>query len=67
MKEECDFLGKCGFFLNYHGNTEVIRNKWIELFCQDKIKSEYCKRKIYRKEKGEAPPDNMSPTGKLLR
>jgi hypothetical protein len=67
MPEKCDFLERCGFFVNYVGNTEVITNKWIELFCEDKAKSEYCKRKKYRKETGQAPPDNMSPTGKLLR
>lgn len=66
MAEKCEFLDKCGFFLNFKGNSEVIKQGWIKLYCENRKKSEECARKKYRKEKGTPPPDNMSPTGKFL-
>ncbi|MCK4893122.1 MAG: hypothetical protein KAT07_04100 [Calditrichia bacterium] len=64
--EKCELLEKCGFFLNYKGNTEVVINSWIRMFCENKEKSNKCKRKQIRKQTGKAPEDNMAPTGKLL-
>ena len=66
MPEPCEFLDKCGFFLNYRGNTEVVKQGWIRLFCEDQVKSEQCARKKVRKQTGQPPADNMSPTGDLL-
>lgn len=66
MPGECEFLEKCGFFLNYRGNTEVVKQGWIKLFCEDQEKSEQCERKKYRLRTGEPPADNMSPTGDML-
>lgn len=63
----CENLSKCGFFLNYKGNSEVIQNSWIRLYCRDKIRSEKCERKKIKKRTGQPPADNMSPTGKILR
>lgn len=62
----CEFLEKCGFFLNYKNNTETIKNGWIKMFCEEQEKSEKCKRKKIRQETGKPPADNMSPTGKML-
>jgi len=66
MSEKCELLDKCGFFLNFKGNSEVIKNSWITIFCESKEKSAKCKRKEIRKQTGKPPEDNMSPTGTLL-
>ena len=66
MTQNCEMLKNCRFFKNYHGNSEVIREGWVSLFCESQEKSEKCKRKLIRKETGKPPPDNLSPTGKLL-
>ena len=66
MSEYCENLEKCGFFKNFKGNTEVIKNSWIRMFCQDIQRSLNCKRKEIKKQTGNPPADNMAPTGKLL-
>ena len=66
MSEKCALLNQCGFFLNFKGNSEVIKNNWIRIFCESNDKAEKCKRKEIRKQTGNPPEDNMSPTGKLL-
>lgn len=66
MAEKCEFLDRCGFFLNYKGNTEVVKQGWIALYCEDKQKSERCERKKVRQATGQPPQDNMAPTGTLL-
>ncbi len=66
MLVKCELLDKCGFFLNFKGNTEVIRQGWIKLYCESKDKSETCVRKQIRKQTGKPPADNMTPTGKML-
>ena len=66
MAEQCELLDKCGFFINYKGNTEVVKQGWILMFCENKEKSEKCERKKIRKQTGNPPVDNMTPTGKIL-
>ena len=66
MPEKCELLDKCGFFLNFKGNSEVIKNGWINIFCDSKEKSEKCKRKEIRQQTGKPPADNMSPMGTML-
>ncbi len=63
MKEKCEFLERCGFFLHFSGSSETVKNGWVNLFCEDLTKSEFCKRKIYKREHGQPPADNMTPTG----
>ncbi|MGA2193378.1 MAG: hypothetical protein ABSG42_08410 [Nitrospirota bacterium] len=67
MEETCEFLEKCGFFINFKGNSEVIRAGWIRLFCQSKGRSEKCERKAIRRKTGSPPPDNMAPTGDMIK
>ena len=45
MSEKCELLEKCGFFLNYQGNSEVVKQNWIKLFCESRETSEKCERK----------------------
>jgi hypothetical protein len=66
MPEMCENLMSCNFFKDFKGNTEVVKNGWIRLFCEDKEKSEHCQRKQLKKKTGTPPPLNMSPTGKML-
>ncbi|OQC47101.1 MAG: hypothetical protein BWX58_01717 [Deltaproteobacteria bacterium ADurb.Bin026] len=66
MSEKCELLNTCGFFINFRGNTEVVKQGWIKMFCESKEKSEKCKRKEIRKQTGKPPVDNMTPTGKML-
>ena len=66
MPERCELLNKCGFFLNFKGNSEVVKQGWIRTFCESKEKSKKCKRKEIRRTTGKPPKDNMAPTGKLL-
>ncbi len=66
MAGECELINKCGFFLNYKGNTEVLKKGWIKMYCSSKEKSMKCKRKEIRLKTGKPPADNMAPTGKML-
>ena len=66
MEEKCELLEKCGFFNNYKGNSEVVKQGWINMFCESKEKSLKCKRKKIRMETGKPPADNMTPTGQML-
>jgi hypothetical protein len=66
MNEKCELLDKCGFFLNYKGNSEVLRNGWVKMFCEDLNSSQSCERKKIRNQTGKPPVDTMTPTGKLV-
>jgi hypothetical protein len=66
MSQQCELLAKCGFFANYKGNTDVVREGWIRMYCESAEKSARCERKKIRRETGQPPPDNMAPTGKML-
>jgi hypothetical protein len=61
----CPNLEKCGFFNKFSGNSDVVKNGWIRMYCQDITKSDLCERKKLAKT-GKIPPDNMTPTGKML-
>lgn len=63
---KCELIETCGFFLNFRSHTEVVKQLTIDLYCNDLELSELCERKKIRKQTGEPPPDNMSPTGNLL-
>lgn len=66
MPGKCELLEKCGFFLNFTSNMEVVKQRWISLYCENKLHSELCERKIIRLQTGAPPVDNMAPTGKLI-
>lgn len=67
MECGCEILEKCGFFKNFKANTEVVKQGWIRMYCQTAEKSERCQRKKIRRETGTPPPDNMAPTGDIIR
>ena len=66
VPEQCEFLEKCGFFVNYQWNAEVVKQGWVALYCADKAESDHCARKKVRRETGQPPVDNMCPAGTLL-
>jgi hypothetical protein len=67
MAESCEFLDKCAFFSNYHGNAEVIKQGWIRRYCEDQAKSAECERRKIRERTGVPPAANISPDGWLVR
>ncbi|MBI5014894.1 MAG: hypothetical protein HZB55_05305 [Deltaproteobacteria bacterium] len=66
MAQMCELLDRCGFFINFKGNSEVVKRGWIKVYCDNSEASERCERKKIRKQTGKPPVDNMTPTGKLL-
>jgi hypothetical protein len=66
MNHQCENLEECGFFINFKGNSEVAKNGWIRIFCENLERSELCERKIFKMKNRQIPPDNMAPTGTLL-
>jgi hypothetical protein len=66
MNGNCELLEKCGFFSNFKGNSEVVKQGWVKMFCENSLKSDTCARKKIRKQTGKPPVDNLSPTGKTL-
>lgn len=67
VTEKCEFHESCGFLRNLGKNAEVTRQAWIRSFCGNKERARSCQRKEYRKQTGDFPPDNIAPTGKILR
>ena len=66
MDVKCELIKKCGFYNNFLNEYKNIKEGWITLYCSSLEKSERCKRKKIRQETGTPPPDNMTPTGKLI-
>ncbi|MFC1766573.1 hypothetical protein ACFL6U_31410 [Planctomycetota bacterium] len=66
MAECCELLENCGFFLHYRGQSDVVKHCWIDMFCESEQGYEVCARKAIREQTGEAPADNLTPTGVLL-
>jgi len=66
MDKKCDLINECAYFQFYEEQRSMAIDVWKKLFCMNISKSEKCERKKIRKETGEPPPDNMSPTGELL-
>jgi hypothetical protein len=63
---QCELLERCGFFRAFKGNSEVVTNGWIKMFCENVDKSEYCERKKTRTRTGVPPEDNVAPTGNVI-
>jgi hypothetical protein len=66
MNKQCDLVDNCAYFRIYEEQRSIAIDVWKKLFCKDIEKSEQCERKKIRRETGEPPPENMSPTGELL-
>lgn len=66
VAKQCELIDICGFFNNFQGSTEAIKEGWIQAFCMDLDKSSKCERKKIYQTTGETPEDNMTPTGVLI-
>jgi hypothetical protein len=66
MRAKCELLLKCGFFKNFKNDAGVLEMAWIRMYCESPETSESCERKLFRKQTGRPPADNMAPTGKML-
>jgi hypothetical protein len=66
MSNPCELFKVCRFITGFERNQEVVREGWIETFCENRDESEKCRRKRILKATGSPPIFNMTPTGKLL-
>ncbi len=66
MKLECENLEKCGFFLKYRATNELACKGFIAKYCIGGKMTD-CKRRVYKKEQGVSPTDDMMPNGMLIK
>lgn len=62
--EECEFLKTCVFFQKYNDSKDLVLFL-VEIYCKGR-KMDDCFRKKYRREHGQAPPENMMPNGYMI-
>lgn len=65
MAQECELLATCGFFKKYQTTKDLACKGFISQYCKGP-KMDQCKRKEYRKVHGQAPSDDMMPTGLMI-
>ena len=66
MAHECEKLKTCGFFRKYGEVKDLACRGFINQYCKGD-KMDQCKRKEYSRNHGEAPSDDMMPTGHNIR
>lgn len=64
--KECELLTRCGFFRKYRLTKDLACKGFMRMYCQGEKQND-CKRKIYRKENGFPPSDDMLPSGQMIR
>ncbi|MDD5457048.1 MAG: hypothetical protein PHV30_08450 [Candidatus Margulisbacteria bacterium] len=64
--EQCELIEKCGFFKKYQATKDLACKGFILQYCTGPKKQD-CKRMQYRKEHGAPPPDEMMPSGQMLK
>lgn len=64
--KDCGLLGMCGFFTKYCKTKDLACKGFMRIYCKGE-KQDQCKRKIYRREHGKAPSDDMLPSGQMIR
>ena len=62
---QCELLEKCGFFLKYRNTLNLACRGFIKTYCEGE-KMDECKRKAYRLQHGQAPADDMMPSGQMM-
>ena len=63
--QECELLSKCGFFRKHSSGRSAACQGLINQYCRGP-KQDQCKRKAYRAQHGQPPPDDMLPAGAML-
>jgi len=63
----CDLSMQCPFYLR-HKQSKYLRVDalLVDSYCHGTLHVT-CKRKLYEQDHGVFPPDELSPTGKLVR
>ncbi len=62
---ECELLETCGFFKKYEDSLDLACRGFIKSYCKGE-KMDECARKIYRREHGQPPHDDMMPSGQEI-
>ncbi|HPJ89568.1 MAG TPA: hypothetical protein PK466_05410 [Thermotogota bacterium] len=65
MSKDCEFLSGCGFFKKYDTSKVIVCKGFIRKYCKGEKQSD-CKRKVYKKQHGTPPPDDMMPNGLMV-
>jgi len=63
---ECDILPRCGFFKKHGTSHQLVCQSLIIKYCKGS-EMQNCKRLEYNKNYGTPPPDNMLPSGLMLK
>lgn len=65
MTEECDRLPQCGFFKKYGDTIQLACRGFVSMYCKGP-KREVCQRKVYMRDHGHPPVDEMMPSGQMI-
>lgn len=63
--QECPNLAGCGFIEKYSTSKSLAVKGFIALYCKGSRQGD-CKRKQFKAETGQKPPDDMMPNGGSL-
>jgi hypothetical protein len=62
---ECELLETCGFFKKHQKSLEMECRGFLKTYCHGPGMNE-CKRKVFRRENGHPPHDDMLPSGQMM-
>ncbi len=65
VQKECELLQACGFFKKHCTTNQLACQGFISMYCKGD-KMDQCKRKLYRRQHGVPPTDDMLPSGQIL-
>lgn len=63
---DCEHLPNCGFCKKYANTKNLVVRGFISMYCKS-VKQSECKRKEYKRTHGAPPPDDMMPSGQIIR
>lgn len=66
IMQDCENISTCGFFKKYKVSKSLAVNGFINTYCKSDMQTT-CKRKVYKKNNGTPPPDEMMPNGLMLK
>ncbi len=66
MPNHCELLSTCGFFEKYSATRDLACRGFIAKYCKGPYQDR-CERKKYRAKYGAPPPDEMMPSGHMMR
>ena len=63
---DCANLSGCGFVKKYGETKSLAVKGFVNLYCKGEKQTE-CKRKEYKQKTGQAPLDEMMPSGGMMK